>query len=141
MILFHIKTFWEEKTMFRKIITTTFLVVALSTTGVIANESSTALKKLTVQHEKLSKKIITAYGKKDKGNSALAILNTLESEQKTLKSQIHNPEINNLLIFLTMCIKDLKTVVKKPYSSNNAQRVADLSTSLQEGSHYIRQSI
>jgi hypothetical protein len=127
--------------MLGKIITTTLLVLGLGTTGIIANESSTALKKLTSKHEKLSKKIIAAYGKKDKGNSVLAILNTLESEQKTLKSQIHNPEINNLLTFLTMCIKDLKTVVKKPYSSNNAQRVADLSTSIQEGSHYIRQSI
>jgi len=127
--------------MIGKIITTTLLVVALGVTGAMAKESSTALRKLTSKHETLSKKIVTAYRKKDRGNSVLAILNTLESEQKTLKSQIHNPEINNLLTFLTMCVKDLKTVVRKPYSSHNAQRVADLSTSLQEGSHYIRQAI
>ena len=124
-----------------KMIKITLLVIGISTTSVMAKGSSSELSKLTFEHEKLSKEIITAYQKKDKGTSVLAILKTLESEQKKLKSKIHNPEINNLLTFLTMCVNDLKSVVKKPHSSLNAQRVADLSTSIQEGSHYIRQSI
>jgi len=127
--------------MIGKTITTVLLIVGLSTTGIMAKGNSAELAKLTFKHEKLSKKIMTAYNKKDKGASALALLNTLESEQTKLRSQIKNPEINNLLTYLSMCVNDLKTVVKKPYSSNNAQLVAELSTSIQEGSHYIWQSI
>jgi len=135
------KTFLEEKSMLKKMIVSIFLMVGLYTTGIMAQSNTDELAKLASKHETLSKNIVTAYSKKDRGMSALVIIDTLESEQIKLKSKIDNPEISNLLIFLTMCVKDLKTVVKKPYSSKNAELVADLSTSIQEGSHYIRQSI
>jgi len=127
--------------MLGKILISALLLTGLCTTTIVAKGNISELSKITSKHETLSKNLITAYSKKDKGASALTIIKTLESEQKTLKSHIKNPEITNLLTYLNMCIKDLKIIVNKPYSSKNAQKVAELSTSLQEGSHYIGQSI
>jgi hypothetical protein len=58
-----------------------------------------------------------------------------------LKSNIDNPEIDYLLTYLKTCLNDLKTVVKKPYSTQNARLVGELSASLSEGSRYIVKSL
>jgi len=140
MILFHI-IIQKDKEMIKKTITMGLLVIGFSTTGIMANGTSSELSELTFKQERLSAKIIAAYQKQDQGISALALIDTLESEQTKLKSKIDDPKMHNLLTFLSMCVSDLKTAVKKPYNSQNAQCVADLSTSIQEGSHYIGQSI
>ena len=127
--------------MLKKMIMSMVLTVVFGATGLMAKGNSAELEKLVSKQEKLSQNIVIAYQKRDRGVSALAIIDILESEQTKLKSQIDNPEISNLLTFLTMCVKDLKAVVKKPYSSKNVEHVVELSTSLQEGNHYIRQSI
>ena len=127
--------------MLRKIIISTLLTMSLSTTGVMAKNNTDHLVKLVSKQEVLSQNIIEAYKKQDKGSSALVVIKALESGQTKLKSDIHNPEIDNLLVFLNICLDDLRVVVKKPYSSHNAQLVADLSDSISEGSQYIRHSL
>ncbi len=127
--------------MTRKTIVTLLLIMGLGITEIMAKDNTAELAKLISKQENLSKKIIMAYNKKVTDSSLLTLVNTLESEQIKLKSKIDNPEITNLLIYLSMCVNDLKSMLKKPYSSKNAQTIADLSTSIQEGSQYIRQSI
>lgn len=127
--------------MLRKIIISTLLTMSLSTTGVMAKNNTDHLVKLASKQEVLSQNIINAYKKQDNGSSALVVIKALELGQTKLKSDIHNPEIDNLLVFLNICLDDLRVVVKKPYSSGNAQLVADLSASISEGSQYIQQSL
>jgi len=127
--------------MLKKFIISAVLIVGLGTPMALAKGNTAELAKLASTQEKLSKNIVSAYKKRDRGASVLVLINQLESQQMKLKSKVKNPEINYLLNFLHVCVKDLKAVVKKPYTSQNAQVVADLSMSLQEGSHYIRKSL
>ncbi len=127
--------------MLGKMILSTVLAIGLSTTAVIAKSNVDQMVKAAYKQEQLSQNIINAYKKQDNGSSALAIIVSLESEHTKLKSNIRNAEIDNLLIYLNICLADLKKVLQKPYSSQNAQLVADLSASLSEGSHYIGQSL
>jgi len=127
--------------MLGKIIISTLLIFSLSTTDTMAKGNTAHLVKLLGKQEKLSQDITIAYKKQDKGSSALLLIDAIESGQNMLKSNIDNAEIDNLLTYLGICLKDLKVAVKRPYSLKNAQLVADLSDSLLEGSHYIGQSL
>jgi len=115
------------------------MAIALSSTAVYA-QSNNQLVTIASKQETLSCTISKAYKRQD-SSSLLSAIKTLESGQKQLKSQISNPEISNLLVYLNLCLKDLKTIVKKPYSSKNAQRVTELSASISEGSRYIVASL
>jgi len=121
--------------MLRKIILSTVIAIGLSTTAAMA-QKNTQLVTLASKQETLSYTIGKAYSKQD-NNSVLAAIKTFASGQKKLKTQIKNPEISNLLVYLNFCLKDLEKVVKKPHTSQNAQRVAELTASISEGSHYI----
>jgi hypothetical protein len=117
------------------------LVAALGTTGVMAKGNTGNLLKLASKQETLSQNIVQAYKKQDRGSSAIALISALESGQMKLKSNIDNPELDDLLTYLKTCLNDLKTVVKKPYSTQNARLVGELSASLSEGSRYIAKSL
>jgi len=127
--------------MFKKILFSTLLAIGLSTTGAIAKSNTDQLLQLAAKHETLSQNIIEAYKKQDRGSSALALIDTLESGQKRLKANIKDPEIDYLLVYLNSCLNDLKKVVKQPYSKTNAQLIATLSASIWEGNHYIAQTL
>lgn len=127
--------------MLRKIFLSTVLVLGLGTTALIAKSNTDDLVKLASKQEMLSQNIIKAYKKQDKGSSALAVIKRLESGQIKLKSDIQNPEIDYLLVYLNNCLDNLKIVVQKPYSLENARRIADLSASIAEGSDYIAKSL
>jgi len=111
------------------------MVIVLSSTSALA-QSNRQLVAIASKQETLSYTISKAYKKQD-NSSLLSVISTFESGQKQLKSQISSPEISNLLVYLNLCPKDLKTIVKKPHSSKNAQRVTELSASILEGSRYI----
>jgi len=125
--------------MLKKMILSTVVAIGLSTTGAIAKKN-THLITLASKQETLSYSIGSAYKKQD-NHSVLAAIRTFKSGQKKLKTQINNPEISNLLVYLNLCLKDLEKVVKKPYSLQNAQKVAELTASISEGSHYIAVSL
>jgi len=121
--------------MLKKIIFSVVVVIGLGTTSVMA-KSDTQLVNLASKQETLSHNINNAYKKQD-NRSVLLTLKTLESGHKKLRSQINNPEISNLLVYLSLCLKDLKEIVQQPHTSQNTQKVADLSDSISEGNHYI----
>ena len=121
--------------MLKKIIFSAVVVIGLGTTSVMA-KSDTQLVDLASKQETLSHNINNAYKKQD-NRSVLLTLKTLESGHKKLRSQINNPEISNLLVYLSLCLKDLKEIVQQPHTSQNTQKVADLSDSISEGNHYI----
>ena len=125
--------------MLKKIILSAIVIMGIGTTGAMA-KNNTHMLKLANKQEALSRSIVNAYTKHD-SSSALASLKILISGQNKLKSQISNPEISNLLVYLSLCLKDLEKIVKKPYASQNVQKVADLSASLSEGNHYIMASL
>jgi hypothetical protein len=125
--------------MTRKIIVTALLIIGIWSTSALASTPTSHLVKLASKQERLSRSIMKAY--KTKSPSTLTLLKDLESGQLKLKSNIHTPEIKNLLIYLNLCLRDLKQAVKKPYSTHNARLVADLSASLTEGNHYIAKTL
>ena len=125
--------------MLKRFILSIVAVAALSTTGVIAKDNTQMLT-LASKQEALSRNISEAYKKQD-NSLLLSTMRTLESGQKKLKIQINDPEISNLLVYLSLCLKDLGKIVTKPYTSTNAQKVAELTASLSEGSHYIIASL
>ncbi|HIP62134.1 MAG TPA: hypothetical protein EYG98_06215 [Sulfurovum sp.] len=127
--------------MLKKIILSAVIVVGLSTTGAMANNNTNHLIKLASKQETLSKDIIRAYKKQDKGSSVLNLIRSLRSAQTEMKSDIKNPMIGNLLVFLNICLDDLKSIANKPYSSDNARLVVDLSAAILEGHQYIGQSL
>jgi len=113
------------------------LAVTLSTTGAIANNTK-QLNTLAGNQQVLSTKIVKAYSKHDKSVSIMTTIKALEAGQVKLKKiAVRNSEIDNLFVFLTICLDEMKVLVRKPYSSENAQLVADLSASISEGSRYI----
>ncbi len=127
--------------MTRKILISIGFAIALLSIEASAKDNSAQLVQLAAKQGKLSCTLVTAYKKKDNGNAALDVIKTLESGHSKLKSSNQNDEIDNLLAYLDICLKDLKEVVKQPYSRVNSQRVSDLTASLLEGSLYIQQTL
>ena len=127
--------------MTRKILISIGLAIVLLSVEISAKGNSEQMVQLAAKQGTLSYTIVTAYKKKDHGNAALDVIKTLESGHSKLKSSSQNDEINNMLAYLDICLKDLKVVVKKPYSSVNSQQVSDLTASLLEGSLYIQQTL
>jgi hypothetical protein len=133
--------FWEEDIMTRKMLISIGFAIVLLSVDISAKGNTEQMVKLAEKQENLSYTLVTAYKKKDNGNAALDVIKTLESSHSKLKSSNQNDEIDNLLAYLDICLKDLKVVVKKPYSILNSQRVSDLTASLLEGSIYIQKTL
>ncbi len=133
MILFDI-TFKKENIMFLKTISIILLALLLGTTTVVANHTK-QLNSLAGHQQMLSTKIAKEYSK---NHNIMKTVKALEAGQKKLKKiAVRNAEINNLFHFLTICIDEMKVLVKKPYSTKNAQKIVELGVSISEGSRYI----
>ena len=123
--------------MLLKTISAILLAVTLSTTGAMAKNTK-QLDTLAGKQQMLSTKVVKAYSKHDKSVNIMRTIKALEAGQVKLKKiAVRNSEINNLFVFLTICLDEMKVLVKKPYSAENAQLVADLGASISEGSRYI----
>ena len=123
--------------MLLKIISAVLLAVTLSTTSALAKNTE-QLTALAGKQQVLSTQITEAYRKHDKSVNMMTTIKALEAGQNKLKKYaIHNSEIDNLFVFLTICLTEMKVLIKKPFSAENAQLVADLGASISEGSHYI----
>jgi len=117
------------------------IILTLSLFANILSAENTHLASLVSKQQILTKKITQAYKKKAKKSHILSKVKDLEEGQKRLKKMaIHNSEINNLFVFLNICLNDIKILIQKPYSNENAQQVADLGDSISEGSRYIAKS-
>ncbi len=123
--------------MLLKTISAILLAVALSVTSATAGKAK-QLNTLAGNQQVLSSKIVKAYNKNNKSVNVMTTIKALEAGQVELKKMaVRNSEIDNLFVFLSICLDEMKVLVKKPYSAENAQLVADLSASISEGSRYI----
>ncbi len=123
--------------MLLKMISAILLAVTLGMTGAMANNVK-QINTLAGNQEVLSTKLVKAYSKHDKSVNMMTTIKALEAGQVKLKKiAVRNSEIDNLFVFLTICLDEMKILIKKPYSSENAQLVADLGASISEGSRYI----
>jgi hypothetical protein len=128
--------------MLRKIIAISLFAIALGTTILFA-KSTTEVELLNIlgKQQKLSSSLLSSYKKHEKHSTMITQIKTLKSGYAVLKSSIHNSEIDNLLVFLDICLDELYVTVKKPYSLENAQIVADLGASISEGNRYVSKAL
>jgi len=113
-------------------------LVALLLGGSVAYAGSA--KSVLSKQEALSHKALKAY-KRHQGVSLVKQIQSIKAQNHKLQRQVRDPEIKNLLVFLDICLDELKTTLKKPYSRDNAQIIADLSVSIKEGTHYVKRAL
>ena len=107
--------------------------------GFQANASTTANPvDLAKEQEALSKKIVAAYSQKQ---DISGVIERLEQRQLELKDNIHDPEISNLLDFLQLCLDNIRQISAEPHSIDRRELLADLSSSIGEGSRYIARAL
>jgi len=92
------------------------------------------------KQEALTHKAVIAY-KKHKAVALVKQIHAIKAQNKQLRRKVRDPEIKNLLVFLDICLDEMSTTLKKPYSRDNAQIVADLSISIKEGTHYVKRAL
>jgi hypothetical protein len=112
-----------------KIIGVTLL---LGTSFLMAGSS---LNELAVKESQLSQKIRNAYMN---GKAAAPYYNELIRIHRKIRSASANAEVNDMITFLGLCLSDLRSALQAPRTRANAEIVADLDRSIQEGTLYIR---
>ncbi len=128
--------------MFKKTIAVSLLTIALGTTAIFAkNTDNDKLLNIIGKQQVISSSLFSSYHKQKDHTALITKIKSLKSGYATLKSGIDNQEIDNLLVFLNMCLDELNSAVKKPYSSENAQIVADLGASISEGNMYVSKAL
>ena len=75
------------------------------------------------------------------GYDTHSVLQHLHHTQELLRDSVHNPELNNLLDYLDVCLKDLDRSVSRPATEANAHHVDDLLKAITEGNLYIIDTI
>ena len=122
------------KKTFQMSLVTLMMTVGLHASALASVDPVDVAKK----QEILSQKIISAYAER---RDISSVIHRLEEQQHRLKSSVHDPEISNLLDFLQLCLNNLKTISTQPKTAENKRLIADLGTSIGEGSHYIAQTL
>jgi len=113
------------------------IILAFAFAGFFAAAGSASFSSpadLAKEQEILSRKLISSYARHKDISDTLEII---KDRQERLKSKINDPEIENLLNFLNICLKNIESISSKPYSHSNVQRIADLGNQINEGSRYI----
>ncbi len=120
----------------------TFGIASLMITATLGANAGTGASdtpaNLAKQQVLLSKKLVSNYVQ---NKDISKTITKLENKQNKLSRQIQDPELNNLLKFMNICLNNIKTLSVKPHNHSNRQRIADLSSSIGEGSRYILNSI
>jgi len=99
----------------------------------IAGKQRMLSQRIAKDYLYLVKKIATRKATKQLNNS----LNEFFDTHKKLIENIHNPDIKNLLNFVTLSSNDLNSSVYKDFTMDNGQLILDLSESILEGNQYI----
>ena len=60
-------------------------------------------------------------------------LKKFDAQQKKLASAFTDPKTKNLMTFIQMNVDEIKSILKEPYSLDNAQVVIDLAEAISEG--------
>jgi len=122
--------------MLKQIIKLSIIAVLLGGNVVFAGATTDVLSK----QEALSHKAVTAY-KKHQAKALLSQIHIIKAQNHKLQKEVRDPEIRNLLVFLDICLDEMKSTLSKPYSKDNAQIIADLSVSIKEGTHYVKRAL
>ncbi len=132
-------------TLFKRLITLLLLGSMLQATLLSAKEySKIELLELAGQQRMLSQRIAKDYFyigqgvNVSKATKQLKLsLQTFNKSQHILSKNIQDDEIQNMLMFVDMSSDDFTSIVKEPYSLDNAALILDLSESMLEGSQYV----
>ena len=99
----------------------------------IAGKQRMLSQRIAKDYLYLVKKIATRKATKQLNSSLQEFFDT----HKKLIENIHNPDIKNLLDFVTLSSTDLNSTVHKDFTMDNGQLILDLSESILEGNQYI----
>jgi len=99
----------------------------------IAGKQRMLSQRIAKDYLYLVKKIATRKASKQLNSSLKEFFET----HKKLIENIHNPDIKNLLDFVTLSSNDLNSTVYKDFTMDNGQLILDLSESILEGNQYI----
>ncbi len=132
-------------TLFKRLITLLLLGSMLHATLLSAKEySKIELLELAGQQRMLSQRIAKDYFyigqgvNVSKATKQLKLsLQTFNKSQHILSKNIQDDEIQNMLMFVDMSSDDFTSIVKEPYSLDNAALILDLSESMLEGNQYV----
>ncbi len=132
-------------TLFKRLIALLLLGSMLHTTLLSAKEySKIELLELAGQQRMLSQRIAKDYFyigqgiNVSKATKQLKLsLQTFNKSQHILSKNIKDDEIQNMLMFVDMSSDDFTSIVKEPYSLDNAALILDLSESMLEGNQYV----
>ncbi len=132
-------------TLFKRLITLLLLGSMLHATLLSAKEySKIELLELAGQQRMLSQRIAKDYFyigqgvNVSKATKQLKLsLQTFNKSQHILSKNIKDDEIQNMLMFVDMSSDDFTSIVKEPYSLDNAALILDLSESMLEGNQYV----
>ena len=143
--------------MYGKIVIKQIYIIAISlfvlSNVSLAKKESTSINNIeliniTAKQKMLSQRIAKDYlysGKKiatSKANRELEkSLKEFSDTHKKLLEVIDDPDIKNLLDFVTLSAEDLKNTINKDFTLDNAQLILDLSESMLEGNQYILDSL
>jgi len=122
--------------MLRKLTKVVTIGIVVGSNMLFAGNVTDVLNK----QEALSHKAVVFY-KKHKTKALLSQIHTLKAQNRKLQRYVRDPEIKNLLVFLDICLDEMKSTLNKPYSKDNAQIIADLSVSIKEGTHYVKRAL
>ena len=82
----------------------------------------------------ISQKIVASYHNNEPTTD---YIKALEKNHSKLKNQIKGEDNKNLVVFLGICIKELKDTISKPHTKENEALVEDLEKSISEGNHFL----
>ena len=132
-------------TLIKRLMTLLIFGSMLHTTLLSAKEySNIELMELAGQQRMLSQRIAKDYFYINRGvnvskatKQLKSSLQTFNKSQQILSKNIKDDEIQNMLMFVDMSSDDFTSIVKQPYSLDNAALILDLSESMLEGNQYV----
>ena len=71
------------------------------------------------------------------GNDAHSALDHLIETQQALKANESDPELQNLLKYIDVCIRKIRKDVQTPFSEKNAAALSDAVDAIDEATRYI----
>ncbi|WP_457607262.1 hypothetical protein [Nitratifractor sp.] len=105
-----------------------FLMLTMEISALFAGGES--LSDLLAREESLYQSISRHYMQKREFSEELSSIHRLNSRLQTMRT---SDEIHNLLAYLGLCEEELREILAKPHTLQNAESVRDLFLSVAEG--------
>jgi hypothetical protein len=112
--------------------------------GILAVENGSHLISIADRQAQLSMQIAKGYLQSERNGTdhklALSI-KALKAGQAKLKNSISDPELQNLLKYLDICMNKLEKKIAVKFTPGNAESVDELSKTIEEGNRYVKNSL